>query len=258
MSRVLTSLFLIPFALFSIFWAPYWLFVCIVALMAIACYHEFVGIAAASGVYGPLWVGFAMGILFLAEPETVRLFPIAALALTLRFADLSKAIGFAAALILGVIYIFGAWRCAIDLRAISPYWILFALSINWVGDIAAFYVGRTFGKHRLSPHVSPKKSWEGAIGSLAGAVIFGLVMQRQLHLGVSVPQVLVLAVLCNIAGQFGDLAESALKRGAGLKDSGTLLPGHGGFLDRLDSSLFTMPVVYYFLLYSRRLFENPQ
>jgi phosphatidate cytidylyltransferase len=258
MSRVLTSLFLIPFALFSIFWAPHWLFVAIVALMAIACYHEFAGIAAASDVSGPLWIGFAMGVLLLFEPGTVRLFPIVALALALRLADLSKALGFAAALTLGVVYIFGAWRCAIDLRAISPYWILFALAINWVGDIAAFYVGRTFGKHKLSPHVSPKKSWEGAIGSVAGAVIFGLLMQRQLNLGITVPQVLILSVLCNIAGQLGDLGESALKRGAGLKDSGTLLPGHGGFLDRLDSSLFTMPVVYYFLLYSRRLFENPQ
>jgi phosphatidate cytidylyltransferase len=248
MSRVLTSLFLIPFALYAIFWAPHWLFVGIVAMMAIACYHEFAGIASASGVDGPLWIGFAMGLVLLAEPGSFRLFPIVALALTLRFTDLSKAIGFAAAVMLGVLYVFGAWRCAIDLRAISPYWILFALAINWVGDIAAFYVGRTFGKHKLSPHVSPKKSWEGAIGSVVGAIIFGIVVQRQLDLGVSVPQIVGLSVLCNVAGQIGDLAESALKRGAGLKDSGTLLPGHGGFLDRLDSSLFTMPVVYYFLI----------
>jgi phosphatidate cytidylyltransferase len=248
MSRVLTSLFLIPFALYAIFWAPHWLFVGIVAMMAIACYHEFAGIASASGVDGPLWIGFAMGLVLLAEPGSFRLFPIVALALTLRFTDLSKAIGFAAAVMLGVLYVFGAWRCAIDLRAISPYWILFALAINWVGDIAAFYVGRTFGKHKLSPHVSPKKSWEGAIGSVVGAIIFGIVVQRQLDLGISAPQIVGLSVLCNVAGQIGDLAESALKRGAGLKDSGTLLPGHGGFLDRLDSSLFTMPVVYYFLM----------
>jgi phosphatidate cytidylyltransferase len=248
MNRVLTALVLVPFALYAIFWAPHWLFVVIVALMAIACYHEFVGIAAASGVVGPVWIGFGLGLLFLADPRAIRLFPLVVLALALRLPDLSKGLGFAAATILGVIYIFGAWRCAIDLQAISPYWILFALAINWVGDIAAFYVGRTFGKHKLSPRVSPGKSWEGACGSIVGAVVFGIAMQTQFALNITLPEVIGLAILCNIAGQFGDLAESLLKRGAGLKDSGTLLPGHGGFLDRLDSSLFTMPVVYYFLL----------
>lgn len=249
MSRVLTSLALIPFALYAIFWAPHWLFVAIVALMAVACYHEFAGIAAATGVEGPLWIGFLLGLLFLVEPDLIRLFGLVVLILALRLADLSKALGFGGATLLGVIYVFGAWRCAIDLRAISPYWILFALAINWVGDIAAFYVGRTFGKHKLSPRVSPGKSWEGAIGSIAGAVLFGFAMERQFNLNITLAQVVSLSVLCNIAGQFGDLAESALKRGAGLKDSGALLPGHGGFLDRLDSSLFTMPVVYYFLRY---------
>ena len=248
MNRVLTALALIPFALYAIFWAPQWVFVLIVSLMAIACFHEFVDIAAASGIAGPVWIGFGLGMLFLAEPGFVRLFPIVVLTLALRLAHLSKGLGFAAATMLGVIYVFGAWRCAIDLRAISPYWILFALAINWVGDIAAFYVGRTFGRHKLSPRVSPGKSWEGAIGSVAGAVVFGVAMQKQFGLNISVPEVIGLSVLCNIAGQLGDLAESALKRGAGLKDSGTLLPGHGGFLDRLDSSLFTMPVVYYFVL----------
>jgi phosphatidate cytidylyltransferase len=248
MSRVLTALALVPFALYAIFWAPHWVFVIIVAMMAIACYHEFVGIAAASGVSGPVWIGFGLGGLFLAEPNTVRLFPIVVLTFALRLADLTKVLGFSSATILGVLYIFGAWRCAIDLRAISPYWILFALAINWVGDIAAFYVGRTFGKHKLSPRVSPGKSWEGAIGSVVGAMVFGVAMQNQFALNISVSEIIGLSVLCNIAGQLGDLAESALKRGAGLKDSGTLLPGHGGFLDRLDSSLFTMPVVYYFLL----------
>jgi phosphatidate cytidylyltransferase len=247
MKRVLTALALIPFALFSIFWAPPWLFATIAALMAFACYYEFTGLAAANGVTGPLWSGFGLGVLFLFDPALVRLFPIVVLSLALRLADLAKAMSFAAATILGVLYVFGAWRCAIDLRAISPYWILFALAINWVGDIGAFYVGRTFGKHKLSPRVSPGKSWEGAAGSIVGAVLFGIAMQRQFGLGVSLPEMVGLSVLCNIAGQLGDLAESALKRSAGMKDSGTLLPGHGGFLDRLDSSLFTMPVVFYSL-----------
>jgi len=249
MSRILTALALIPFALYAIFWAPHWLFLVIVALMAVACYHEFAGIAAAHSVPGPLWIGFLLGGVFLVEPNAVRLFPIPALLLALRLSDLSKGLAFAGSVLLGVLYVFGAWRCAIDLRAISPYWILFALAINWVGDIAAFYAGRTFGKHKLSPRVSPGKSWEGAVGSIIGAAIFGAIFESKLDLGVGMATMIALCIVCNIAGQVGDLAESALKRGAGLKDSGTLLPGHGGFLDRLDSSLFTMPVVYYFLAY---------
>ena len=249
MKRILTALVLIPFALYAIFWAPHWVFVLIVALMATACYHEFAGISAASGAPGPLWIGFPLGYLFLFDPSTIRFVPLVAMTLALRLADLSKVLAFSASLALGVLYVFGAWRCAIDLRAISPYWILFALSINWVGDIAAFYVGRTFGKRKLSPRVSPGKSWEGAVGSMVAAIVFGIVFEDRLGLGVSVAGMVGLSVLCNIAGQIGDLAESALKRGAGMKDSGTLLPGHGGFLDRLDSSLFTMPVVFYFLQY---------
>ncbi|HYP07819.1 MAG TPA: phosphatidate cytidylyltransferase [Bryobacteraceae bacterium] len=249
MKRILTALVLIPFALYAIFWAPHWIFVAIVALMATACYHEFAGIAANSGAPGPLWIGFVLGYLFLFDPGTIRLLPLVALTLALRLADLSKVLAFSTSLALGVVYVFGAWRCAIDLRAISPFWILFALSINWVGDIAAFYVGRTFGKHKLSPRVSPGKSWEGAVGSLVAVVAFGIAFEGRLGLGLSVPEMIGLSVLCNVAGQVGDLAESSLKRGAGLKDSGTLLPGHGGFLDRLDSSLFTMPMVFYFLQY---------
>ena len=175
------------------------------------------------------------------------------LTLSLRLTDLAKGLQFAAAVILGVIYVFGAWRCAIDLRAISPFWILFALAINWVGDIAAFYFGRAFGRHKLAPRVSPGKSWEGAIASMLCAVGIGVAVNTPLKLGLTVPEMVGLAALCNVAGQVGDLAESAMKRGAGMKDSGAILPGHGGILDRLDSSLFTLPVVYYFLHYRGRL-----
>jgi phosphatidate cytidylyltransferase len=170
-----------------------------------------------------------------------------AAALTLR--DLPKVLLFAGTTALGVLYIFGAWRCAIDLHASGVHWLLFALAVNWVGDIAAFYCGRKFGKHKLAPRVSPAKSWEGAIASLAAAVLFGYGFFVYFTPAIALPHMLALSMLANAAGQIGDLAESAIKRGAGVKDSSTLLPGHGGFLDRLDSSLFTMPVVYYYLLF---------
>jgi phosphatidate cytidylyltransferase len=136
-------------------------------------------------------------------------------------------------------------RCAIDLRGISQYWLFFALSLNWVGDIAALYIGRMIGRHKLAPLVSPGKSWEGAAASMIASVAYGALYFPRLLPSVPLLEALGLAALANIAGQLGDLCESALKRGAGVKDSGTLLPGHGGWLDRVDSTLFALPVVYF-------------
>ena len=249
MNRVLTGLALIAFALYAIFWANPWIFAAIVAMMAVGCYREFVTIANANVALGPLYSGYVLGILYLIDPSLSRLLAVIILILALRLADFTKSVYFAGALSLGVLYTFGAWRCAIDLRAISPYWILFALAINWVGDIAAFYVGRAIGRHKLAPRISPGKSWEGAVASMTAAVVMGFVVHARLGLGLNLTEMIALSVLCNIAGQLGDLAESALKRGSGMKDSGSILPGHGGVLDRLDSSLFTMPVVYFFLTY---------
>ena len=139
-----------------------------------------------------------------------------------------------AALLLGVVYTFGTLRCAVDLRAINAYWALFALSLNWVGDIAAFYVGRAIGRHKLAPRISPGKSWEGAIASVAGSMIYAAIYFPKLMPDVPLPEAILIAAAGNVAGQIGDLSESVLKRGAGVKDSGNLLPGHGGWLDRLS------------------------
>jgi phosphatidate cytidylyltransferase len=127
----------------------------------------------------------------------------------------------------------------------GAFWLLFALSVNWVGDIAAFYVGRSWGRHKFAPRVSPAKSWEGAAASTAMSLIYAAVYFSFLIKDVPLPWALGIAAAGNMAGQIGDLCESAIKRGAGVKDSGTMLPGHGGWLDRIDSSLFALPVVYY-------------
>jgi phosphatidate cytidylyltransferase len=124
----------------------------------------------------------------------------------------------------------------------------FGLAVNWIGDTAAYYFGRNFGKHKLAPVVSPGKSWEGAAASAAAAVLFGVfALPRFVSIGMW--QGGLIAVAANVAGQMGDLAESAIKRGAGVKDSGKLLPGHGGMLDRVDSSLFSLPVLYALLYF---------
>jgi phosphatidate cytidylyltransferase len=125
---------------------------------------------------------------------------------------------------------------------------MYGLALNWVGDIGAYYVGRPFGKHKLAPRVSPKKSWEGSIASVVTSGILGTLYLQRFLPAVPLGEAIGLTVAANVAGQFGDLAESAMKRGARVKDSGGILPGHGGFLDRVDSTLFALPVIYGFLL----------
>ncbi|MBC8166929.1 MAG: phosphatidate cytidylyltransferase [Bryobacteraceae bacterium] len=249
MKRVATSIVLALFALYAIFLAPQWLFIAIVVLIACLCYNEYASIASASGVQGALYLGYAAGLIAMARLDTLPLLALALLTFALVSRDLSKALGFSGATVLGVIYVFLSWRFAIDLRQLSPYWLFYALSINWAGDVAAYYTGRSFGRHKLAPRVSPGKSWEGAAGSMLVSVAYGVWFGEQAHLGLSLPAMFALSAIANAAGQVGDLVESVLKRGAGVKDSGHLLPGHGGFLDRLDSSLFTLPVVYHFLVW---------
>jgi len=249
MKRVVTALLLIPFFCYIVLWAPKWAFLGTVAAVAVLCFREYSELAALHGIGKPGLFGHVAGLLLLLLPGKdgafLVLIAIFAMSLALRSREMSQALPDAAALLLGVVYVFGSLRCAIELRAIHPYWLFFALSLNWSGDIAALYVGRTIGRHKLAPNVSPGKSWEGSIASTFASVIYGGFYFRSLLPAVPLAEALGLTVLANIAGQLGDLCESAFKRGAGVKDSGTLLPGHGGWLDRVDSSLFALPVVYF-------------
>jgi phosphatidate cytidylyltransferase len=129
----------------------------------------------------------------------------------------------------------------------GPRLLMFVLVITWVGDTAAYFVGRAIGKHPLAPVLSPKKSWEGTIASILGALLVAVVFARWLM--VPLPHLLAMAVVGNIAGQAGDLLESAYKRSAGVKDSGSLLPGHGGVLDRIDALILAIPVVWYYWIW---------
>jgi|HubBroStandDraft_1064217.scaffolds.fasta_scaffold285860_2 phosphatidate cytidylyltransferase len=249
MKRVVTALVLIPAFLYLILWAPGWAFLTATAAVGVLCFREFAELGSLHQIPKTEIFGYAAGVLLLLlpgnDPSFVVLIAILGMALALRLPDLTEGLPAAATLLLGVVYVFGSLRCAIELRAIDRYWVFFALSLNWVGDIAALYVGQMIGRHRLAPRISPAKSWEGSIASVAASVIYGAVYFPRLLPSMPLAEGLGLTVLANIAGQFGDLCESALKRGAGVKDSGNLLPGHGGWLDRLDSSLFALPVVYW-------------
>jgi len=138
------------------------------------------------------------------------------------------------------------------LRDVGHLLLLFVLVITWVGDTAAYFVGRAIGKRALAPHLSPKKTWEGTIASFLGSLIVALIFAR--FITVPLPHLLAMAALGNVAGQVGDLLESAYKRSAGMKDSGSLLPGHGGVLDRIDALILAIPVVWYYwiVIYSPR------
>jgi phosphatidate cytidylyltransferase len=127
-------------------------------------------------------------------------------------------------------------------------WIVYVVTITLASDTFAYFAGRTFGRHKMAPYLSPKKSWEGAAGGLIGATVTGLVLVPLLGLPVSLAAGALLGFVGSVAGQAGDLAESLIKRQVNIKDSGHIIPGHGGVLDRLDSHLFTGPVLYYLIV----------
>jgi phosphatidate cytidylyltransferase len=141
---------------------------------------------------------------------------------------------------------------AIRLHGVSlagKWLLLFALVITWIGDSVAYFVGRAIGRHPFAPHLSPQKTWEGAVASFAGSLLVAWALAHWGKVNIATVHVLGMAAAGNVAGQMGDLLESAYKRSAGVKDSGALLPGHGGILDRIDALILTFPVVWYYWLW---------
>ena len=122
--------------------------------------------------------------------------------------------------------------------------VFFLLLVVWLGDSGAYYVGKKFGKHKLSPRISPKKTIEGLAGGITTSIIAAIVIHFTFFPEFPLHHAIIAGVILSFAGVVGDLAESMWKRSADVKDSGTLLPGHGGFLDRFDSILFTAPILY--------------
>lgn len=255
MTRVLTALVLIPVALGLIFLAPPVVVRAALALVGMLCLHEFYGLMGRLKIRPFQVAGLVAGAMLIAVPTLPHPgFLVALCVLLLGTATfdsrpVEETYSSASSTLFGVIYTCAPFALAAHLHGLSPHWIFLPLAIGWAGDSAAYYVGRAIGKHKLAPSVSPGKTWEGTIGSIVLGTIVGAAYLHYVHPVVLAPwAVIALPCVVNIAGQIGDLAESALKRGAGAKDSGTLLPGHGGFLDRMDGSLFAFPAVYLFLL----------
>lgn len=157
-------------------------------------------------------------------------------------------------LLIGGVVLFPTWLAMVQLRTLGPAALLGIFAVVWMADVAAYFSGKAFGKHKLAPSISPGKTWEGAIGACVGVLIYGMVVAQLFALNL-MPLPLWGLVLVGIAAIsiIGDLYESLLKRKAGIKDSSNILPGHGGVLDRIDSLTSTLPIVafvWFFVIHS--------
>jgi phosphatidate cytidylyltransferase len=266
MKRVLTALVLVPVVLCLVFLAPRWLFTIAVALVAAMAGWEYLGLAEKCNANPPrIALMVALPALFAVNfewPErTPAFFGIVCLALLVYCTFLrpvAEVMADATASIFCLLYT-GFTLLALPTlheQSNGASLVTFLLCAVWAGDVAAYYVGRAWGRHKLAPQISPGKTWEGAAASVAGSMLVtaGLValaglLQKYDIVVLSYPDEmgywLVLAAIVNVAAQVGDLAESALKRSAGVKDSGTILPGHGGVLDRIDALLLAAPALWY-------------
>jgi phosphatidate cytidylyltransferase len=266
MARILTAAVLIPLVILLLFRGPFWLVTLVTAGVALLACWEYLALADASGAETPRWLVLAAvaGLFTIAffRPEMLMA-GFSALAL-LVFAvvafrsPLERVLLDTSASVFGLLYI-GFSLITIPLilaQEHGPSLLLLLFCVVWSGDIAALYVGRSLGRYKLAPKLSPNKTWEGSAGSVLGSVIVTValvllaeLMARHSLMGLSYEgswaHWLLLAVALNVAAQVGDLVESALKRGAKVKDSGTLLPGHGGVLDRIDALLLAAPVLWY-------------
>ena len=192
-----------------------------------------------------VWVVNYRGMAHAPVIIAVDLIVVAGLTLPL-FRDDDQAPHLVAKQILGLVYIplFLSFLVLLRSDAQGAQWIFWLLCIVAAGDTGAFYTGKSVGRHKLCPWVSPKKTIEGSIGGLCANVIMALMLKMILLPELANLPSVVFALLIGVAGQIGDLFASEFKRAAGIKDSGTLLPGHGGFLDRLDALLFASPLAY--------------
>lgn len=144
-----------------------------------------------------------------------------------------------------VIYVGNSSVMADPTMPLGGDWLLFLFGLLWLGDTAAMFVGKAFGKHKLAPAVSPNKTIEGFIGGIVGAIVVAIILGFWRLDMIPLWQLVIIAIFCSIFGQLGDLVESMWKRSLNLKDSSALIPGHGGVLDRFDSLLFAAPVMYF-------------
>jgi phosphatidate cytidylyltransferase len=289
LKRVLTAVILIPIVLVLILKAPVSVLAVIAAVVALLAVHELLKLSESYGIKPLRWPTFIyVGLFFLllainpgdtplletgsfshSAVFAAALAPFVFLTIAMRRADLATA--FPAALVSAFSFAYVALPLGflVQLREqwAGAFLVIYLLFVVWAGDIFAYFVGKSIGRHRMSPRISPNKTWEGAVASVVASVGVGLLLyryaypislwllqaklieRRDAYFGLQpLPlwPIFWISIALNIAAQLGDLVESLIKRGAGVKDSGAILPGHGGMLDRVDALLFAAPVLWYY------------
>jgi phosphatidate cytidylyltransferase len=288
--RIATAVVLIPIVLVLILRAPVAFLAVIAGAVALITIHEFLKLTESYGVQPQRWPTYIfVGIFFLllasnagnekpllstaifvyAMGFAAAMAPFIFLSIAMRRQQLASGYPAAAASVFAFAYVALPMGMLVQLRQqwAGAFYLLYLLLVVWAGDIFAYFVGKSIGRHLMAPRISPKKTWEGAVASLLASVgvgwlLFnyslplssamlraGLIERRDGLFGLEKPAMLpiiLLTVGLNIAAQLGDLVESLIKRGANVKDSGAILPGHGGMLDRIDALLFAAPVLWYY------------
>ncbi|MGA9980922.1 MAG: phosphatidate cytidylyltransferase [Candidatus Sulfotelmatobacter sp.] len=288
LKRIATAVVLIPIVLALILRAPVPVLAVVAAVVALLTIREFLKLTESYGVQPmrlPTYIfsGLfflllavnpgnasplnAMVIFIFATGIAAALAPFIFLSIGMRRNELRSGYPAAAAAAFAFTYIALPMGMLVLLRQMwaGAFYLLYLLLVVWAGDILAYFVGKSIGRHLMAPRISPKKTWEGAVASLVASVgvgwllfshaekissallSWGLIARRDGLFGLEIPPmgpVILLTIVLNIAAQLGDLVESLIKRGADVKDSGALLPGHGGMLDRIDALLFAVPVLW--------------
>jgi phosphatidate cytidylyltransferase len=290
LKRVLTAVVLIPIVLLLVLSAPVQVLAMVAALVALLAVQELLKLAEGYGIRPFTWTTYIfvalLFVLLAVNPGNGKpllstaifvysvgfaaaLAPFVFLVAGMRRADLRSAFPAALVSVLAFTYVALPLGFLVQLRQqwSGSFMLLYLLLLVWAGDIFAYFVGRSLGRHLMSPRISPKKTWEGALASLIASLIVGmmiynyalpissallnahLITRRDGYFALQKPPLwptLLLSAAINVAAQLGDLVESLIKRGAGVKDSGSILPGHGGMLDRIDALLFAAPVLWYY------------
>lgn len=259
--RVVTAVVALPVLVFAAWWSQPYLFHAIAFFAILAALYELFKISELAGVRPFRAIGFAAaaGLLAIAAFGRVSLLGVVATIMTValmvamltRVADMSRALVSAGATAIAVLYVAGLGSYIVAVRAIEAPGMAFRLLMLFfvtimANDIGAYFVGRAIGRRKLAPRVSPGKSVEGFVGGLVVGVLGALAWKYGAFEELPAWHAIALGAAMGVLGPVGDLCESLLKRGSNVKDAASILPGHGGFLDRLDSMLLNAPVLYYY------------
>jgi phosphatidate cytidylyltransferase len=264
MKRVLTAAVAVPVLIYVLWYLPPYVFNGLVAVSVVLGIREFQRMADQVGHHGPHWIGWLGGVVVLvgfwmAEPAytVLALATVMAVAMIAHMAyrhSVETALVSTSATIASLVYIGVFMGYLVSLRVVqdqripllSAKLLSFFFLVNWAADSVAMIVGRTIGRRPLLPVISPKKTIEGGLGGLLGSIAGAAVGHFWFFPEMRLAHAVALGAIMGAVGQLGDWCESMLKRGSGIKDAASILPGHGGILDRLDSLLFNAPILYYY------------